>query len=135
MKYLLDLAGELKIELAEAAESVGGKVHGHFISRVGPFRMMVHGLRRKRHGSYVTKGVGKFATGECAMQLPAFQTPAFQFGDLRSDFLVVQLLYGHSISPIRLQAPTDPAHVSGISLMTRFVRSLRTQLSRARLLV
>jgi hypothetical protein len=69
------------------------------------------------------------------MQLPAFQTPAFQFGDLRSDFLVVQLLYGHSISPIRLQAPTDPAHVSGISLMTRFVRSLRTQLSRARLLV
>lgn len=66
MKNLLDLAGELKIELAEAADGVRSKVHGHFIPHVGPFRMMVHGLRRKRHNSHVTKGVGEIATSECA---------------------------------------------------------------------
>jgi hypothetical protein len=65
---LINLRGQLKIQIAYALHAMRIQIDHYFIPNIAPFRMVVHGLSDKRHARHIAKRGHEILALKRAMQ-------------------------------------------------------------------
>src|SRR6266849_3594132 len=92
---LIDLRGQLEIQIADAFDAVGIQIDDHFIPDVEPLRMMVHGLGHQRHAGHVSKGSDEVLALEGSVQLAVRKAPSLGAAQTFLHFRIGQFCCRH----------------------------------------
>ena len=77
----------IEIILGQASGAVRGQIHGNFVPRVRPIRMMIHFLGCERDARHESERLREILEFEHPVQLSIHHAPAAKFSQFRGNLL------------------------------------------------